>query len=77
MAVECMAAMTRRKPRKQSEVDSLHGKVAESKRSLTVRLTKEAMQIVLSEAAKHGVSLTSSVEMIIRSFGRDRSKPKN
>ncbi len=46
----------------------------DTKESLTVRLTKEAMQIILDEAAENGLDRTSVVELAIRAYGRSKGR---
>ena len=62
--------------RKYVKDNGVLAEVSEPKISLTVRLSKEAMAVVLSEAAKHGVNRTAVVEMILRTYGRERGKLK-
>jgi hypothetical protein len=44
------------------------------KESITVRLTKEAMQIILDEAAENGLDRTSVVELAVRAYGRSKGR---
>jgi hypothetical protein len=43
---------------------------AEHKANLTVRLTNEAMQIVIREAAENGLTRTAVVELALRAYSK-------
>jgi hypothetical protein len=45
-----------------------------TKKSLTVRLTEEAWQVILDSADELGLDRTSVVEMAIRHYGRSKGK---
>lgn len=60
---------------KRVEARVVQGGEEESKVSLTVRLSREAMQIILDWAASHGnISRTASVEMILREYALLKKK---